>query len=380
MLRFETWSIENMTEQEAKALLEKFEHGNCTPEEKLLLYSFYNEFGKTMPDTLQDERLEKMYQRIWMRMDRNRQANGISRSLFIRVAATVAIVIGLGTTYFVLTKNSHKPSTPQVALERLPGTNKAILTLANGKQIDLDSKINGTIAKQGNVSISKAADGQLVYTIEDGIAGSGYNTISTPNGGQYFVKLPDGSTAFLNAGSSLKFPLHFNHSERRVQLSGEAYFEIAKDPGKPFRVVCDGQLIEVLGTHFNVYSYAEEPRVTTLVEGRINATLPATSKTIKLKPGQQSITTPSGFNVEQVNANDVIAWKDGLFIFHNTSLKNVVRQLARWYDVEVDYSTLPDTEFNGEISRKDKLTDVLKLLETASDVPLTFDGRRIMRK
>jgi ferric-dicitrate binding protein FerR (iron transport regulator) len=185
---------------------------------------------------------------------------------------------------------------------------------------------------------------------------------------------------YLNAASSLKYPTRFTGNEREVTLTGEGYFEIAKNAKQPFIVVTTNQSIRVLGTHFNVSCYPGDPIKTTLAEGKIEISRPANSQKTTLKPGDQSIVSPEGIEVHQVNPDDVIAWKDGKFVFIRTPLKEMLRQISRWYDIDVDYSQIPDQNFDGEISRKLSLQEVLKSVEAGTDLHFQIEGRRIVRK
>ncbi|MGF7082805.1 FecR family protein [Mucilaginibacter sp. UYCu711] len=269
---------------------------------------------------------------------------------------------------------------PTLKHDALPGGNRAILTLANGKKIRLGSSGNGIIARQGDTRVQKVQDGQLVYqnansadkTPAEALA---YNTINTPKGGQYAVTLPDGSKAWLNSVSSITFPIEFKGNERRVAITGEVYFEVAKNKAMPFIATGSGQNVEVLGTHFNINSYPDERTIkTTLLEGSIKIT--AEHNTRMLSPGQQAdvegskITVASGSDTEAA-----VAWKHGNFVFNNTDLPSLMRQLARWYDVNIHYNgKIHDHEFVGQISRSAKLSSVLKIL-AVSGVRFTINEK-----
>jgi transmembrane sensor len=249
-----------------------------------------------------------------------------------------------------------------------------MLTLSNGTKIVLDDARNGKIANQSNISITKTNGNQLVYAIAPGnsVANNGQqayqlqNTISTPNGGQYALILPDGTKVMLNAASSLTYPAAFRGKERVVQLNGEAYFEVAKNKDMPFIVKSGSQTVEVLGTHFNINAYRDEASIkTTLLEGSVRVSAGANSTLIV--PGQQASTRESNageISKYTVDVDKETAWKDGLFSFQNEDLKSIMRQVARWYDVKVVYAgNLPNEKFIGEISRTSNLSDVFKILE-----------------
>ncbi|MBS1662866.1 MAG: FecR domain-containing protein [Bacteroidetes bacterium] len=267
--------------------------------------------------------------------------------------------------------------------DRAPGGNVARLTLSDGSTITLDSVQNGVITQQGNTGVTKQSDGRLVYkALDEKTAAVVSNTLSTPRGGQYRLVLPDGSEVWLNAASSITYPTAFTGSERRVIVAGEAYFEISPNPAMPFRVITHApagdQEVEVLGTHFNIKAYEDETSLTTtLLEGSIRLRSNGTSTL--LSPGQQGQLRPDGqihLNPE-VDLEEVVAWKNGLFHFEQADITEVMRQLARWYDVEVVFEgKLPAGKFDGEIPRNSKLTDVFKILQF-SNVHFKVEDRKV---
>ncbi|MFT3705181.1 MAG: FecR family protein [Agriterribacter sp.] len=298
----------------------------------------------------------------------------------VRYAAAAAVIVAVGIYFF----RGEKQSTEIVAKQTAtavpvikPGGNKALLTLADGSTITLDSAANGNLAEQGGVSVVKLANGQLMYRAADTKSTEPiFNTLSTPRGGQYQLQLPDGSKVWLNASSSITYPASFSDSERKVVMSGEAYFEVVKNPSKPFKVYMrgnDGQVnehhVEVLGTHFNVNNYQDEPAaVVTLLEGAVKI------DNSSLKPGEAY----SKGGVSKVNAEEAIAWKNGYFQFEQADIKAVMRQIARWYDVDVRYEgNIPERKFGGDILRDSELADVLKGLEV-SQVHFRMEGRNLI--
>ncbi len=260
-----------------------------------------------------------------------------------------------------------------------PGGNKATLTLADGSTIVLDEAQNGELAQQGNSKIIKL-DGKLSYDpLNKNPKEVVYNTISTPNGGQYQLELADGSLVWLNATSSIHFPTTFVGKERRIEITGEAYFEIAKNRDMPFVVAVNGAEVEVLGTHFNINAYNDEDNVrTTLLEGSIKFVSGDHSNI--LRPGQQSQLAKNGaINVaNDVNVDEVVAWKNGLFAFENASIEKVMRQFSRWYDVEIEYRGKTDDLFIAEMRRNIKLSDALRALELTGRVKFDIDGKKII--
>ena len=270
--------------------------------------------------------------------------------------------------------NSHKFKDDVV-----PGGNKATLTLADGSVILLDDAKNGTLAQQGSAKVIKL-DGKLLYDLASERSKQVvYNTISTPKGGQYQLELPDGSLVWLNASSSIHFPTSFIEKERRVEITGEAYFEVAKNADKPFIVSVNNSEVQVLGTHFNINAYNDEEEVrTTLLEGAVKFV--DGNNTSLLQPGQQSQLTKDRIVkvVNDVDVNEVVAWKNGLFSFENAGIETIMRQLSRWYDVEIEYKGKTDDIFVAEMSRNIKLSDVLKALELTGRVKFEIDGKKIV--
>jgi len=273
---------------------------------------------------------------------------------------------------------SQKAATP--VREIPPGGNKAILTLANGSSIVLGDVKNGALAQQGNTTIVKA-DGKLSYETAEKQSGSIlYNTIVTPRGGQYQVVLPDGSEVWLNAASSLRFPTAFTGKDRRVEITGEAYFEIAKDAAKPFFVKVGNSEVQVLGTHFDIMAYTEESTLkTTLIEGSVRFVNGGNANI--LTPGQQSRLNKDGriSIAGNIDASEVLAWKNGLFHFENAGIEDVMRQLSRWYDVDVAYENKREGNyFFADIPRTTNLSDALKALSLTGKVHFEIQGKKII--
>lgn len=322
---------------------------------------------------------------------------------WIRYAAAILILIAAGGYLFHMTRTPQPVQTNAVASIN-PGTNKAILTLSNGKTINLDQAGPGEIAHQEEIVVTKTTDGKIVYTAPHHTwttpgtdHAQNFNSISTPAGGQYQINLPDGSKVWLNAASSLKYPTVFSTRERRVELSGEAYFEIAKvyKTGKkhsiaerlPFIVKSPGQEIEVLGTHFNINSYADEGNTrTTLLEGGVKVWAVTgfeheTPKTgVILKPGQQSTLAGKIIKVAEADQEEAIAWKNGYFQFNEADLPTIMRQLARWYNVNIVFEGKTSKElFLFKVSRNLTLQEILKIFET-NGINFKIEGRTLIVK
>jgi ferric-dicitrate binding protein FerR (iron transport regulator) len=301
-------------------------------------------------------------------------------------AAAILLLLASGSYFFLGRQQSKK----EVAVVKknvpvndvAPGGNKAVLTLADGSTIILDSAQNGTLSSQGNIKIIKLDDGQLAYD-RSGVKASPevlYNTISTPKGGQYQLTLSDGSKVWLNAASSLRFPATFSGKERKVELTGEGYFEVAHNANMPFIVTKKDVQIKVLGTHFNVNAYDDENAMkVTLLEGSVKVSKGNEGKMIV--PGEQaSVSNSDGeINVkQQVDLEMVVAWKNGNFQFDRADIQSVMRQISRWYNVEVDYQGNVSQHVGGTISRDVNISDVLKMLEMTGGVKFKIDGKKII--
>lgn len=287
-------------------------------------------------------------------------------------AAVVLLLAGAATWSVVRLNRNDKVTAvaPVTLMDAAPGSNKAVLTLAGGKRIVLDSAVSGTLAREGNAKIEKLANGELVYKVSPAANDETvYHTLSTPRGGQYQLTLPDGTKVWLNAASSITYPTAFSGTQRKVSITGEAYFEVAGKAGAPFSVsINEHTEVEVLGTRFNVNAYGDEASInTTLLQGAVRVV--ASDRTQLLAPGQQAQVSngPAPIRlIRDADINGAIAWKDGSFAFTNADLHTVMRQLARWYNVEVRYEgNVPDAKFTGEIERELSLSQVLKGLTNA---------------
>ncbi len=305
--------------------------------------------------------------------------------LWVRIAAASLFVVVFGIGWIFWSKyGSHTEKNRSYAQDIAPGKTGATLTLANGKKIRLANAVNGEIAKESGISVSKTAEGNLVYEVgtssKEGLKKGGMNTLSTARGETYILILPDKSKVWLNAASSLTYAADLlDRGIRRVQLQGEAYFEISKDKQHPFVVSTANHDIEVLGTHFNVSSYPDEPSTTTtLLEGSVKTNKGELTRV--LKPNQQSVFTQGNFSIKNVNAEDAIAWKDGTFLFEDETLQSIMRRISRWYNVEVEYADNVDKNklYGGGLSRYENVSSVLKILESTKKIHFKIEGRRIL--
>lgn len=368
-----------MTKQEVISILQKYHDGTSSPEEKALLETWYADYARRQEDMPFPgdlwARKEAGLQQIFAD-SAHLQHKKISVFYRYRWAAAAAILMIFGTAVYLYTNiMADRWQTGIYASDIQPGGNRAVLTLSNGKKISLTDARNGDLAEQSGIRVTKTADGQLVYTVHDKEAGAelGLNTIETPPGGEYRISLPDGTKVWLNAASSLRFPATFaGLNERKVELSGEAYFEVNHNAKQPFRVHTKGQLVEDIGTAFNIHSYADEATKTTLIEGsvRVNSSI--------LKPGQQSILNGEALQISVADTEEAIAWKNGYFKF-NDDLQSMMNKIARWYNVQVVYEVKndPDQLFGAKISRTRSLSEVLKIIESTGGIHFKTEGRRV---
>jgi hypothetical protein len=368
-----------ISQSELEELSYKHQIGSITPAEKRLLDEWYGDHDDST--FYHGDKQKIVQQRIWKNIHYAVGEKRASRLWPKMVAAAcIVLVSGLAIYFSVRTRMPKEAVFTGTLKDINPGGNKAILILSDGRRIDLTSLNSGNIAYQSGTAIKKLKNGTLEYNIAgadrtDAIVS--YNTIETPAGGQYAVILPDGSKIWLNSGSALRYPVSFDgEKNRKVELTGEGYFEIAKDPNHPFIVSSGTQKITVLGTHFNVNSYTDEPGVSTsLFEGAISVSNGTYIK--KLEPGERSVNNGGSIEISKVNLNQDIAWKNGYFEFQETDLKAVMRQLARWYGLSVSYAgKMPDKRFTGKIYRNLNLSSALKIL-SYFEVRFTVSNKNI---
>ncbi|MDP3469021.1 MAG: FecR domain-containing protein [Daejeonella sp.] len=389
-----------MNKKDFQKLLDKYIAGEASLEEEQRLLNFYGSFQNQSEidqeiDHVGDNIFEKIQESIHpVEEDQYSYRFYYLKSISIAAMILLAITTGL---YFYSNREIAEPESfaeIDVRNDIAPGYNKAILTLADGSKISLDDAANGLLASQGNIAITKTENGQIVYennTIDRTkfmSTRSVINTIQTPKGGKFQVRLPDGSRVWLNSASTLSYPTTFAGNERKVQLKGEAYFEISPNKNIPFRVQSGNQMVEVLGTHFNINSYDDEDYVkTTLLEGSVKVILNSNPNVVAntrlLKPGEQSLTksTQSAIRIKSADTEKAVAWKNGYFKFKNTPIMEIMREIERWYDVELVYEgKMPNDEFTGFISNDVKISAVLKIMEESGGVKFTVKGKKLKVK
>ncbi|WP_316830778.1 FecR family protein [Pedobacter aquatilis] len=387
-----------MNKPEVEKLLEKYRAGLCTEQEKALVESWHLSELESKISDLKHEDIIDARNQIWQAIEEQTELKSkFKYSLWLKVAAAAVVLFFIG---FVVKNQIERQFTAQSLSNNKqnvikPGGNKATLTLADGSKISLTDATNGVIAKQAGINITKTKNGELIYTIVSTSATkakNSFNTIETPRGGQYQVNLPDGTSVWLNAESSLRYPTTFNSEERIVALKGEAYFEVAKLSNRkgsrvPFKVNSEiaagrNQQVEVLGTHFNINAYADEPtNKTTLLEGSVRILNLNSLASSLLKPGQQSVISASSPSVlvRNVDAEDAVTWKDGFFSFNDENLQTIMNKISRWYNVDITYRDAKmDKLFGGRISRFNSVNEVLETLQATGDVHFKIEERRIL--
>ncbi|MFC1226733.1 FecR family protein [Pedobacter sp. BG31] len=389
-----------MNKQTISGFIRDYLHNKLNEKQKAQLETWYllkAEENKSVDPPIEYEKLEaKIWNKILSDVSQTEAElpkvqklnRPYKRIISIGIAASILLIAGLG--YLTLKNNDTTPDQFVIAKKYdLPaGTDKAILTLSDGKVIDLNKDAVGKIATEAGIEITKAADGTLIYKTLNTGKSDGFNTITTPIGGQYAVILPDGSKVWLNAGSSLKYPTAFAASGRNVTLTGEGYFEVAHMEGTkgrvPFTVTVlknqmQSEKVEVLGTHFNINAYADEPFInTTLLMGSVKVAL-SNNKTTLLRPGQRARLSNENIQVQQADTEMAVAWKNGEFVFRE-DLRSAMRKVARWYDVEIVYDeTAPENlMLGGWMSRGTNISEVLNHIQLTGKVHFKLEGRRVI--
>lgn len=384
---------------DAAEIISRFNAGTATDEEKelirqWLMFGDFPELLVTSTELTAD--LLDIDKRLPLRYASATQPGRVHK--LWRAVAVAASLILLSTVAFYFYQRNEKPSASSSIYSNdvAPGTNAATLTLADGRTLNLSEAAQGELAQQEGVRITKSADGQLRYVFSHNEKASAlYNTLTTPLGGRYEVVLPDGTKAWLNAASSIRFPVSFvGRANRLVEVSGEVYFEVAKVSkqqgtrnkeqglqtidGIPFIVKTASQEVEVLGTHFNVNAYGDGGKIrTSLMEGSVRVL--STLGNRKLVPGQQAILSADNLKVVSIDTTEVLAWKNGDFMFNEERLEDILLDVARWYNIEVVYEeeAAKDVLFWGMIRRSAKVSQLLRMLEATDDVRFSVEGRKI---
>ncbi len=353
--------------EKIRQLFERYQQGRCTPEEQARLHTWFNRYASREASGV-DELLE-MYeanrtykQKQWLR--------------WLPHAAVLAMALTT-TWYFWGDSDSSQPTDNLVVQsgDIVPGGNRATLALADGRTIDLSEAQSGIVVGDEQILYAEGAEALVNLEGDEAIP----LVMSTPRGGTYQITLSDGTKVWLNAASTLKYPSKFSRNKRLVEIDGEAYFSVVKDAKRPFRVVSKGQEIEVLGTAFNISAYQDEAEIkTTLIEGSVRLQIGTSGERVSLVPGEQSILSGTTITKRAVDTAPYIAWKDGNFHFDNISLSDMLKQMSRWYDVDVVYeNVVPKERFSGAMSRSVTLQTVLELLRI-SEINYRIVGNKLI--
>ena len=375
-----------MEQSRLDLLLNKYKKNHLTDSEKEELDNLFHSLNlgdKTLENWLAEKTLpDELFLDFKTQLAQTHRRGRLIWFRRIAAAAVVLLVISFGVVRYFSPHQAVQQLTHNQIQDIPPGSNKATLTLGNGNKIILSAAKDGRLAMEGGAEINKAADGRLVY--KSALASGPdtvLNTMSTPVGGQYNLMLADGTKVWLNASSSIRYPTVFNDTSRQVEVTGEAYFEVAHNAGKPFKVLSNGQQVEVLGTHFNVNAYEDEGVVTTtLLQGRVRVTNPTGVQI--LTPGQQTVVYAGGKGVirlvKDADTDEAVAWKEGYFQFNQADVHQVMRQLSRWYDIRVSYRNPASTrQFQGAIQRDLRFSQVLRILEK-SNMHFTVNGKEVV--
>ena len=349
-----------------------FEENN---EVEQIMSSYYqNSFANPPIHSTQNSRenLDKLLKKINADQRNKRAPIKLINTKWWMAAASIIILLGVGI-YFTFFNEMQAPVELAKSLPidiEAPKANKAIITLSNGQQILVDSISNGQVTTHDNMLITKNSKGEIIYSGKDNNGAIAYNTLYNPRGSKVqTITLADGTRVWLNAASSLRYPVAFSGKERTVELSGEGYFEVAHNAQKPFHVAVNNVNVQVLGTHFNVNAYEDELEIkTTLLEGSVK--INSADKSAIIKPGEQAVVSSlknklkEGISIRATDVEDVVAWKNGFFAFRHSDLNEILKQLSRWYDIEVVYNgKIEKQEFTGKLDRSLVLSDVLKILD-----------------
>lgn len=389
-----------------RSIFDKFVKGENSPQELDNLFHYFGEspgqevreiINEELEKPIDDSTITPLEQQAFNRIDRQvymhitnnpRRAEQYTarplkrRSMYRWAVAVVVFLICTWGVYYLYTDDlveTESNHMTQALHDQDPGGNRATLTLADGRTLVLREDVEGIVVDSNEITYG---DGLMITGLHSDMAEK-MNTIQTPRGGQYRIILPDGTKVWLNAASSLRYPGRFVGSERRVELEGEGYFEVVRNGKQKFKVVSNGQEVEVLGTQFNINAYSDEPHIqTTLVEGTVRVISSDKQEAVQLIPGQKSKFGKDGLEVGQTDVEVSIAWKDNDFMFKGQDLRTTMRQLARWYDVDVRYGPdAPiDLKLGGSVSRNNRLSSVLQAMASTNSVRFDFDGKTILVK
>lgn len=370
---FDKYIAGSATKAEIRQLYDYFETtGNGKDFEELITQYIQAENIDSVPSA--EEPVDRITAGAWETI-KNRLPIAARRKIwpFKWIAAAAALlVIGMTITFLVRDKVPEGPKLiSKYGTDVLPGSNKATLTLSNGKRFELKDSKSGVSIEGSSIAYQ---DGEIIAATDEVLQA----TIEVPKGGIYSLKLPDGTRVQLNSGTTFSYPTRFNGSERFVKLSGEGYFEVSHNPAKPFKVQSAGQVLTVLGTHFNVQAYENEPIETALLEGKVLVQATNSKGSAILSPNQLAKFTNGKFNLKNVNGQDYIGWTKNLFVFNDLTLGQIFKHLERWYNVDIDYpASISEEQFMMEIPKDRKLSEILDAISAVGALSFKIQGRRI---
>lgn len=375
--------------EDAKKILSRYRKGACTAEELELLLHWFDEAGADVTRQFSEEEIRALQQafRDKFRLQQRRSLPRRRRAWIAASAAAVLLLVGISLIFFPSSDTAFWFASSSDVEDIVPGGHKAILTLGDGKQIVLDNEDTGPVASDGTLLVKQVEAGLLVYDFADDISESDqvvYNTIQTPPGGTYRVMLPDGTIVWLNNLTTLRYPVHVRDQPRIVELlEGEAFFQVSHQQtdglAQSFSVRTGDEVVEVLGTEFNISAYPGEPRRTTLIKGSIQIGQLGSATKFAMHPGQQAVFSNGVPEIRNIDSEAVYAWKEGYFLFDDETLENIMKKVARWYDVEIQYAADVDRQgkFWGSVSKFENVKILLEKLELTGAVRFEIKGRRV---
>lgn len=383
------YSASNMNIKAFNELVDKVNNNTATDEELAQYNAFLNRLMPGNADfaSLEAGQPETIKKELWARIQTARKPARV-RTLWPRIAAAASIALAVSFGGYLLLHKQQHQEVSYFKNDILPGHNQATLTLANGQKIILTKGMSGQLAQQGNTVVGVNGQNTITYSSSGTGANAAiaYNTLSTAIGEQspYPLVLADGTKVWLDAASSVTFPVAFNGKDRMVKITGEAYFEVAHNSAHPFKVMVKNQVVEDIGTHFNINAYDDETAIkTTLLEGAVKVFVPgaqslAEQAGVLLSPGQQSVLKGEAFNITNADMEEVIAWKNGYFRFNNENIQSVMLKLSRWYNIDVQYAgAIPDVKFYATSARNRKISEVLTMLQETKGIHFKVEGRRV---
>ncbi len=370
-----------------KLLFERYLNNHASREETAELFQYFQDTNNKealeqmienqLESRDKEELIDKMIlDRVFGKIDLDTEPQNFKSPTWYKITgAAAAIILVISISYLFLNRSTYNDHTATI-IE--PGRDKATLVLSSGKTIVLEDIANGKLTEELGTTIEKTENGGINYTVEGNTdVRVATNLLNVPKGGQFQITLSDGTKVWLNSNSSLKYPSAFSASERRVELTGEAYFEVSKNKQKPFIVETSLQKVEVLGTKFNINAYDDESSTqTSLAEGSVRVS--CKNNTTLLKPGQQSTLTDQNIAVRSVNLDQVLDWKNGDFNFSNNNLKEIMRKISRWYNIEVIFEgPISQETYFAQISRKKRLNDVLRALQLSGSIKYSIRNNKL---